>query len=151
MLLFIISFCIAALLKPKSRILGHCVLACVIWPILTYFFLSGDVYYRIHDALAAEAFMKGNAFQDALWLAIFVVWAEVIGACVLAISSGISLGYCVKNEKPKKHRKFVPCPAWKLGSLEFAWSPAALSPVDLHKLLACLPSVPRKLPLNNML
>jgi uncharacterized protein DUF4158 len=42
----------------------------------------------------------------------------------------------VKNEKPKKHRKFVPCPAWKLGSLEFAWSPAALSPVDLHKLLA---------------
>jgi hypothetical protein len=58
MLPFTISFCIDALLKPKSRILGHCLLASVIWPILTYFSLSGDVYYRIHDALASDAFMK---------------------------------------------------------------------------------------------
>ena len=102
MLPFTISFCIAALLKLKSRILGHCLLACVIWPILAYFSLSGDVYYRIHDALTAKAFMKGNAFQDALWLAIFVVWAEVIGACVLAYFIRHLIGLLREKRKAQK-------------------------------------------------
>jgi hypothetical protein len=46
--------------------------------------------------------MKGNAFQDAFWLAIFFVWAEAIGACVLAYFIRHLIGLLREKRKAKK-------------------------------------------------